>query len=249
MHACTVQVLQLSSNAIGPDGVKALAPHLRRMVALRELNLGYNGICADGIKLLTAAPASSPGSTSLTALSIYPDGPGAPLDTTPLDTTVNLLQLSKLAFRCNALHAEGARALAPCLTAMSNLQTLDLHSNYIGPAGAGTLSEYLAGMPGLKALHLGLNIIGDGGAVALAPGLKAMHMLQTLTLCDNGIGAVGVAALAGSLCELANLQVCPQSDVPGERCSPAHTLKTWPLAIQCTVARNCVAAEAHPSAK
>ena len=90
---------------------------------------------------------------------------------------------------------------------MSNLQTLDLHSNYIGPTGAGTLSEYLAGMPGLKALHLGLNIIGDDGAVALAAGLKAMHKLQTLTLCDNGIGALGLAALAGSLCELPNLQV------------------------------------------
>ena len=223
VDSCIVQVLQLSSNAIGPDGVKALAPHLRRMVALRELNLGYNGICGDGIKLLTAAPASSPGSTPLTALSSYPDGPGAPLDTNPRDTTVTLLQLSKLAFRCNALHAEGARALAPCLTAMSNLQTLDLHSNYIGPAGAGTLSEYLAAMPGLKALHLGLNIIGDVGAVSLAPGLKAMHMLQTLTLCDNGISAVGVAALAGSLCELANLQVCSHDLMYLERGVLLHT--------------------------
>jgi hypothetical protein len=194
------QVLQLSSNAIGPDGVKALAPHLRRMVSLRELNLGYNGICADGIRLLTAT-SPSPGS-----LSVRNSNDGGYID--PQDASGRFLQLSKLAFRCNALHAEGARALAPCLTAMSNLQTLDLHSNYIGPAGASTLSEYLAGMPGLKALHLGLNIIGDEGAIALAPGLRAMHNLQTLTLCDNGIGAAGMTALAGSLAELKHLQVC-----------------------------------------
>lgn len=192
-------MLQLSSNAIGPDGVKALAPHLRRMVALRELNLGYNGICADGIRLLTAASGSGTARTRRSN-----DGSSSE---PPEDSTVRFLQLSKLAFRCNALHAEGAMALAPCLTAMSNLQTLDLHSNYIGPAGAATLSEYLAGMPGLKALHLGLNIIGDEGAIALAPGLRSMHRLQTLTLCDNGIGAAGLKALSASLAELANLQV------------------------------------------
>ena len=42
---------------------------LRRMVALRELNLGYNGICADGIRLLTdpSAPYDTDGQLKLTA--------------------------------------------------------------------------------------------------------------------------------------------------------------------------------------
>jgi hypothetical protein len=39
-RTAAVQILQLSSNIIGPDGVKALAPYLRCMAGLRELNLG-----------------------------------------------------------------------------------------------------------------------------------------------------------------------------------------------------------------
>lgn len=94
-----LRTLDLSSNALGDEGVKAITPHLSKLVALGSLCLGSNNITALGIKKL--------GST--------------------LKKLKNSLQ--ELDLSDNDLGAKGTEALGSALEHLSGLQKLNLSAN------------------------------------------------------------------------------------------------------------------------
>ena len=80
--------------------------------------------------------------------------------------------------RVKASVSAAAAALAPALTTIPQLTSLDLHSNALRAAGATALAPALTMTTKLRSLNLGRNDLTAAGMIALAPALAAMpHML------------------------------------------------------------------------
>ena len=132
-----------------------------------------------------------------------------------LSNTNNMKLVSKILRCCQWLQrlhcylrvgVEGTKALAESLKHCNKLQQLHLDSNNIGYEGAKALAESLKHCNNLKHFNLGGNNIGDEGAKALAENLKHCNNLQQLHLDSNNIGDEGAKALADNLKHCNNLQ-------------------------------------------
>jgi len=170
---CATEVLHLSTNDIGDEGVALLAHGVERASAggggrLRELHLANNKFEEEGAAALARALRGH--------------------------SSLELLVLSY-----NPVGAEGAKALAasvrggPSAGAGSVLRDLRLTRCGLGDGGATALGAALTS-PDCPLVHLdlGLNGIGDGGASALARGLAVNGRLESLLLTGHPVSLRGV---------------------------------------------------------
>lgn len=197
MYAMQRTSLDLSSNWIGPSGIKSLSPSLNRMSRLRELRLGRNGISVDGAKYLANI----------------------------LKNKSSLPHLHHLDLHRNALGPEGIRRIVNALVAgyderrpsrvasatnrNMKLRLLDLSSNFAGDLGARYLSDALVSFFHLEILRFKGNEISSTGAKYIVSALSsALSMtdpplfasrLRELDVSYNNIGYSGIDDLASSL--------------------------------------------------
>ena len=105
------------------------------------------------------------------------------------------------------LRATGGAALAPALSLLTALTSLDLSANYFGDAGAQALAPALSSLSRLACLQLGRNGIGEAGAAALAAPLRYLTALSSLGLNPyNHFGENGVRLLIPALAHLPSLK-------------------------------------------
>jgi internalin A len=193
-----LEVLDLGFNGIGAEGARALSG----LVNLTWLDLGSNHIGSEGARALS--PLVNLTALNLNNNTIHGDGAQA---------LAGLVNLTSLDLGYNYIRDDGAQALV----GLVNLTSLVLNQNEIGEKGAQVLSslsrltslnfeanriidedaQVFSSLVGLTSLNLALNIIGEEGAQALAELIN----LTSLDLKDNLILAEGAQALAG----LANL--------------------------------------------
>jgi uncharacterized protein (TIGR02996 family) len=181
--------LDLSSNRISPDGVRALAasPRLR----LNELNLNYNPIDEGGIQALARGPSLSE-LTHLTVGGGYHHALRASDELLASPHLPRLASLTVFAFRGGSWRAEILSA-APSGTA---LRRLDVH----GPRLDVRSARKLAACPRLADLHelsLRDTQLGDDATKALAAS-PFLTDLRMLSLASNAVGDKGAAALAAA---------------------------------------------------
>jgi uncharacterized protein (TIGR02996 family) len=170
-HLGGLRVLRLPDNALGDEGVIALA-RSRRLKNVRELDLS------------TITPELGGGSLI---------GPAA---AQALAASAALASLEVLNLQGTALDDDGAVALAGARF-MATLRSLDLGFNSVGGRGAVALLES-AFVARTRQLHfLTDNPVGDDGLRALA-GSPALAGLTSLWLRDCGVGDEGVQALVAS---------------------------------------------------
>ncbi|MCH9808555.1 MAG: hypothetical protein K0U74_12555 [Alphaproteobacteria bacterium] len=155
--------LNLGGNGLGADGAR----HLAGLTRLTSLNLESNRLGADGARHLAAL-------TSLTSLNLR----GNDLGAAGARHLAALAGLTSLNLWGNGLGDAGARHLA----ALTSLTSLNLWGNRLGDAGA----RHLAALAGLTSLDLGGNNLGDAGARHLA----ALTSLTRLNLADNDLGDI-----------------------------------------------------------
>ncbi len=112
-------------------------------------------------------------------------------------------RLEKLAVAANAIHAEGASAIARS-TAFPSLRELDLRENVAGDDTAEALAS--VDHDSLSSVDLAENEIADRGALALAraPWMRGLHAiaLRGNDIEDQGALALGAAMPAGSALQL-----------------------------------------------
>lgn len=209
----SIRMLDLSHNPIPPEGAKALEN------ALQQTNLQrlYARRCQLGSGLQTAS-----------CQEIYLDGNGlsnegvVALAKLHIKSNIQVLDLSH-----NAIHANGAKALAEMMSKNERLkkaifrgcqledsgaleiavglentacQEIDLDGNAITDEGAKAVASGLKMNTGLLKLILDWNKIADGGAKALAAA-RVNKTLEEL-LQSNSIGPEGQEALAQSSVKL-----------------------------------------------
>ena len=225
-HCTHLQLLDISCNEIGDEGVIAIAKATN--CKHTKSHLWNYAITSNGMQALQhilGGSAQYYGSAEVSdneMLSFhsyvdkYSDHCSNLLTLNVKVTSTNNMKLVSKTLRCcqwlQRLHCylrvgvEGTKALAESLRHCNKLQQLHLDSNNIGNEGAKALAENLKHCNNLQQLHLDSNNIGDEGAKALAENLKHCNNLQQLHLDSNNIGNEGAKALAENLKHCNNLQ-------------------------------------------
>ncbi|XP_064179890.1 ran GTPase-activating protein 1b [Anguilla rostrata] len=179
--ACLTE-LDLSDNAFGPDGVKAIEPLLKSATChtLRELRLNNCGMGIGGGKILAAA---------LTECHKQSCAVGAPL------------RLKVFIAGRNRLENEGATALAKAFTLMGSLEEIHMPQNGINHPGVTALATAMQQNPHLRVINLNDNTFTEKGAIAMAKALKHLRSIQVLNFGDCLVRSEGAVAIAESLRE------------------------------------------------
>lgn len=178
--APTLQGLCLAQARLGADGLSLLTSQLSSFRSLRLLNLAGNHIGSASLQALAQALHS-------------------------ISTTLQHLDLrdTHLSSSSNAA-LEGT--LAPALSCLVHLTTLNLSSNWLSNGAAAALAPALPSLVHLVDLDLGKVAMRDAGAEALAPALSSLVHLTALKLGGNDLRDGAIAALSTSICTLTRLQ-------------------------------------------
>lgn len=171
-----LEMIDLSDNALGAKGIRAVEGLLSSQRELKDLKLCNNGLAADAGELITQALTSE----TPTALRV-------------------------LHFHNNLLEDAGCVALVPIVENSPHLMDFRFSSLRLGKKGAVKISTSLAPSISttLKNLNLSDNTFGEEGSTALANALKDAPLLETLVLRDDALGDSGVKAICDVLVESA----------------------------------------------
>ena len=197
---CELEVLDLSDNALGEKGVRALSAALSGWAPrLREIRFRNNGLSALSMKLLCEALGSAP---RLESMSFYSNMCGDGGAQAVADFVVSKLgragPLKDFCFSSSRVHAPGGEAMVRALAANApNLERLDFSDSNFGGGEVGVL---LATALETRAFpRLGELILRDTGirGAALARIIRAACALPTLRVLDLGLLEISSKTLSG----------------------------------------------------
>lgn len=169
-----LEYIDLSDNALGAKGIRAVGDLLAGQSKLKSLSLCNNGLAADAGTLITKAL----------------------LETNPT-------ALVKLHFHNNLLETAGAVALAPVVSNSPNLTDFRFSSLRLSRDGSVHICKSLrtAVSTTLTSLDISDNAFGEEGADALAGLLRDAPVLEKLLINDLLLGDDGVQLLCDALVE------------------------------------------------
>ncbi|XP_066271876.1 NLR family CARD domain-containing protein 3-like [Branchiostoma lanceolatum] len=241
-------VLRLGYVGMTAVSISSLAPYMRHIVGLRELDISFNEIGDTGMESLTAVLPifTAMQVLDLSAIGISPTGMR-----TLIPALCQLTRLIKLDISYNGIGDLGLECLAAILHHLTAMKVLDLKSTGISDRGISSLIKALPHLVQLQVLDVGGNNMGDSGIVSLVqtfcqpssldmeqnpPGDKSLttaphcnNTLQELNIGWNsgvtGAGLGRVAQLISALTALTRL------DMSGYLPTPAHLCDTAAMAL------------------
>eukprot|EP00037_Helgoeca_nana_P018113 m.172984 g.172984 ORF g.172984 m.172984 type:complete len:731 (+) comp24302_c0_seq1:3784-5976(+) len=190
-------VLDLSDNAVNPQGAERLSPFLIQCFTLKELYLNNTGVGPSGGKIL--------GDTLVKACE------NAAAARVPYGLTRFVLGRSRL-------ETEGAEALAAAFTMMKTLVEIRVFQNGIPPPAAEKLAASFAVNTDLEVIDVSDNRLKLQGSVALATSIVNCRKLRRLNLSDNLIRHRGGMEVARAL--QSELPALEAVDLSGNDLSP-----------------------------
>lgn len=171
--------LDLSDNAFGPVGAKAVSTFLPHCLFLKELCLNNNGLGVDGGKLIAQALVDL--KTNLQDKS----------------SSLRLLTIGR-----NRLENGSAEALAQAFEAHADsLESIAMYQNGIRPEGVIKLAQSLAKCTKLCYIDFQDNTFTDSASKAFAAAIPNWTLLETLNIGDCLLGSEGSRAIIGNLCQ------------------------------------------------
>ena len=219
--AVNLDLLRLSCNNIGPNGMKSIADnilckdlilnicnigpvgamHLAHSILLKpvltSLNLNSNGIDSSSIIALAEGLSHCCNLQELYLSDNYVGYDGAVALTQYLQSCskLRLLYLQ----RCN-LEGDGIVRLAEQFHSWTNMEELDLSDNgVISDGHMFLISGGIQQLHLLQELYLFNNSIDDAAATVLAEGIQSCPLLHTLNVSSNCICSGGASVLAQSM--------------------------------------------------
>ncbi|XP_054745002.1 ran GTPase-activating protein [Anastrepha obliqua] len=209
-------VLDLSDNALGPNGMVGLEDLLRSPVvySLQELRLNNCGLGIGGGKMLSKAildcHKSSVAAGTPLQLKVFIAGrnrlenDGAKAIAKIFSTLKTLVEI---AMPQNSIYHVGIAALAAGFEENHNLRILNLNDNTVTEKGAAALAEAFASTPLLQEINFGDCLLKNHGAYHFAEALAENHsQLEVVDLGFNEIGANGGVVLVEALQNKPNLK-------------------------------------------
>lgn len=187
--APTLRRLELCRCPVG-DGAAALAATLRQLTALQSLTLSQNALDDPHAVCQAMCGGELAGLTELSFTGEPGDAEAVAAALPSAAARLRSLRLSLGMGRC------GAVAVAPALSRLTALRTLDLRGNRLGNTDTQSDLDQLAGT--------GIGAPGASGMAALAPAIACLTSLDTLGLSYNGlraaVGLLPLEALSGLTC-------------------------------------------------
>ena len=195
--AVNLDILRLSYNNIGPNGMKSIADNVRcKELVLIQCNIGAEGAVHLARSLLLKSV--------LTSLSLVDNGINSSSIIALAEGLSHCCNLQELILSYNNVGYAGAVALAQHLQFCSKLRELYLESCNIEGDGIVKLAEQFHSWPNIEDLGLSNNgDISDGHMLIISCGIQQLHLLQELYLSDNSIDDEAATALAEGI------QSCP----------------------------------------
>ncbi|KAJ8037375.1 Ran GTPase-activating protein 1 [Holothuria leucospilota] len=171
--------LDLSDNAFGPDGVKAVKDLLESPAcySLKELRFNNQGLGLGG-KILAES-----------LIKCHQEGSNVG---TPLCLKVFVAGR-------NRLENPGAIALAKAFKTIGTLEEISMPQNGIKPEGIEAMADAVVHSPKLRILNLNDNTFTSRGAIAMAKALTKADNLEVLNFGDCLIRSEGASALAETI--------------------------------------------------
>lgn len=149
-----MRVIDLSNNAVGPNGSQALSGYLKNATGLRVFHINNCGLGIQGAT--TIAEALKEGKVDLEVISMGR----------------------------NRLEDKGATAIASALAEMKSIREVHLFQNVIREGGMVPLLEALAGKPELHTLDISDNFINEKSIDAFCSFLEKTPSLKNLNISD-----------------------------------------------------------------
>ena len=191
-----LQELDLSDNAFGPIGMKALVDFLgsESCADLKILKLNNNGLGIQGSTLLS--------------------------------TVVHkLTKLEVLICGRNRLENDGSIAMSRSLQKLASLKRLEIFQNGIRFEGMKEISLALQANTGLVELNLNDNTMTDEGAKQIAEGLKHLNQLKVANFGDCLTRSEGFKSIVSALHESGALQTLNELVLNGNEIQGADPAK------------------------
>lgn len=202
-------VLDLSDNALGPNGMRGLEEFLRSPVcySLQELHLFNCGLGPEGGTMLSKAlidlhdNAQKAGSPL--QLRVFIGGRNR-LENTGAKAMSNafrtLKTLEEIVLLQNSIFYQGIISLAESFKENVHLRVLNLNDNILRPKGAAKLAEVLPYLTMLREINFGDCLMKTNGAYHLGEALEASNeQLESIDLSFNEINSDGGLVLVGAM--------------------------------------------------
>ncbi|XP_078600468.1 uncharacterized protein LOC144875406 [Branchiostoma floridae x Branchiostoma japonicum] len=232
-------VLRLKYANMTAVGMSSLAPYMRHLVGLRELDISYNKISDTGLESLTTI---LPILTAMQVLVLKKTGISPTGMHTLVPALCQLTRLIKLDISWNAIGDLGLECLAAILHHLTAMKVLVLTQTGISDRGISSLIKALPHLVQLQVLDVSRNNIGDSGIVSLVqtlcqpssldmeqnpPGDKSLttapHCNNTLQELHIGGNSEVTGAGLGRVTQLISaLPALTELDMSGNRPSPVY---------------------------
>ena len=195
VHVTTLTELNLSSNRLGVQGMKALMVLLKESKSLESLGIA-DSRCGDKEAEFLAAGLSQ--NTSLKEVDLHGNnfGVGAGLAFAKmLDQRDSKSQIEDLDLSWTEIRKEGAVAVAKAIAHNTTLEKLDLSYCAFGDTGTMHMMESLRTNTTMNWLEMDNNQIKGRGAMVISNSLEDNQTLTYLQLWDNPLGKSGGRAM------------------------------------------------------
>ncbi|XP_019641111.1 PREDICTED: ribonuclease inhibitor-like [Branchiostoma belcheri] len=160
-HLAVLCLQYVSTTAVG---MSSLAPYMRHLVGLRELDISGNEIGDTGLESLTTVLHTF---TAMQVLVLSSTGIIPTRMSTLVPALCKLTRLIKLDISYNAIGDPGLECLAAILHHLTAMKVLVLHHTGISDRGISSLIKALPHLVQLQVLNVSFNNIGDSGIVSL----------------------------------------------------------------------------------
>ncbi|KAI8489586.1 hypothetical protein Bbelb_327530 [Branchiostoma belcheri] len=169
-------VLCLWGGGMTAVGMSSLAPYMRHLVGLRELDISGNMIGDTGLESLTTVLHTF---TAMQVLGLSRTGISPTGMRTLVPALCKLTRLIKLDISGNAIGDPGLECLAAILHHLTAMKVLNLRQTGISDRGVSFLIKALPHLVQLQVLNVSDNNIGDSGIVSLVQTLSQPSNLDT----------------------------------------------------------------------
>ena len=195
--AVNLYSLCLSSNNIGPNGMKSIADN----ILCKELFVDECNIGPEGAMHLAHSILLNP---DLTSLNLADNGIDSSSTKALAEGLSHCCNLQRLYLSDNNVGYAGTVALAQYLQSCSKLRVLDLQRCNLEGDGIVNLAEQFHSWPNMEDLGLSDNgVISYGHMLSISGGIQKLQFLQELHLSDSCIDDATAIALAEKI------QSCP----------------------------------------
>ncbi|XP_022224953.1 ran GTPase-activating protein [Drosophila obscura] len=210
-------VLDLSDNALGPNGMRGLEVFLRSPVcySLQELHLYNCGLGPEGGAMLSKAlidlHANARKAGTPLQLRVFVGGRNRLEDSGAkalAKAFATLKTLQEIVLLQNSIYLEGVKALAYSFKANPHLRVLNMYDNTVKSKGADEIAEVIKSLTMLREIHFGDCLIGTNGAYQIAEALEnSNNDLEVIDLSSNEINSDGGLVLVAAIQNKPKLRV------------------------------------------